>query len=175
LSSVFGLAGVAHASGGTVDVKTLASAPLDAVSALSHGCSTDPTLLNLGEFWMSGPAGSSKPTLLGCWYTTSATVFPQNPAGEFKITGTEHFVGCIDMTNSGSCGANAGSTFDTTFVVWLKAVPGTFNEIHGHCHHPITPGSGTGQFANATGVIEMHDEVTSTEVTSIVDGPIQLG
>ena len=88
--------------------------------------------------------------LVGCWYTyVSASKF--NPSGTYVEQGTEIFVGCLN----GSCG-----TFDTTYTFTAKYVDDTFaEEIHGRCHHPIV--GGTGDFAEAKGVILFKDDVVN--------------
>ena len=84
-------------------------------------------------------------SLEGCYYIDTITSERSNPGGGYVATGTETFVGCIDS----ACGR-----LFTTFTFTAKfAADGS--EIHGRCHHPIV--GGDGDFAGATGVINMHD------------------
>jgi hypothetical protein len=84
-------------------------------------------------------------SLTGCWYGDTITFDHANANGNIVARGTEHFVGCLGS----GCG-----TFTTTFTFTAKYDGDT--EEHGRCHHPIT--GGTGAFAGASGVINMHDE-----------------
>jgi hypothetical protein len=99
---------------------------------------------SLGTFTMTG-------SLVGCWYTDTLQA-KVNPSGTVQASGTEHFVGCLNGTICGS--------FSTTFTFTGKYEgPPTFAEIHGRCHHPIV--SGTGGFAQATGVVDFKDDVST--------------
>jgi len=97
------------------------------------------------------PIELSDGSLQGCWYTyVSASQF--NPSGTYIEQGTEIFVGCLNGT---TCG-----TFETTYTFTAKYVDDTFaEEIHGRCHHPIV--GGTGDFAEAKGVIQFKDDVVN--------------
>ncbi len=91
------------------------------------------------------PAGVISGSLVGCWYITSSSEPQFTPSGGFHASGTETFIGCY--------GARCGELY-TTFTFTAKfAADGS--EDHGRCHHPIIGGSGG--FAGATGVINMHD------------------
>lgn len=93
-------------------------------------------------------------SLTGCWWITTFESKTDPDKSNFRATGTEHFDGCLGSV----CG-----TFDTTFSFTAKMDGpwGTSAEIHGRCHHPITPGSGTGGFAGASGVLSFHDVIES--------------
>jgi hypothetical protein len=81
-------------------------------------------------------------------------------------------VGCIDTNGNGACSAgDPTGTFHTTFTFTGK-FDQLGQEVHGRCHHPIV--SGTGDFANASGVISFHDIIDGTVVTSSYSGPISL-
>ncbi|HJP89775.1 MAG TPA: hypothetical protein VJ850_12135, partial [Candidatus Limnocylindrales bacterium] len=94
--------------------------------------------------------------LVGCWWITEFNPDPKFDAKHNgRATGTELFVGWI--------GDRYGS-FETTFQYtakmdgpWLSSP-----EIHGRCHHPITAGTGTGDFAGITGEVSFKD---------VLDGP----
>jgi hypothetical protein len=92
---------------------------------------------SLGTYVVSG-------SLEGCWYTDTFVVEHESHAGGFLASGTETFVGCL--------GARCGRLF-TTFTFTAKYVGDI--EVHGRCHHPIV--GGDGDFAHASGVINMHD------------------
>ena len=89
-------------------------------------------------------------SLTGCWYTyVSRSQF--NPSGTYVEQGTEIFVGCLN----GTCG-----TFETIYTFTAKYVDETFaEEIHGRCEHRIV--GGTGDFADAKGVILFKDDVVN--------------
>src|SRR5262249_16713666 len=44
--------------------------------------------------------------LVGCWYVDTAVLDALQPSGTLKVSGTEHFVGCLDRNNDGTCGAD---------------------------------------------------------------------
>ena len=96
--------------------------------------------------------------LVGCWYTDEFNVVQakDNPGGEFKASGSEHFTGCLNTNGNETCDPGEPyGTFHTSFTFTSKLAPdGT--EVHGRCHHPIV-GEGSGDFANATGVISFKD------------------
>ncbi|MFL6181960.1 MAG: hypothetical protein ACJ73J_06580, partial [Actinomycetes bacterium] len=93
-------------------------------------------------------------------------------SGSASFHGTEHFVGCIDRNGDGACTAvDPWGTFRTTFKFSAKLDLVSGAEIHGRCHHPIVGGSDA--FANASGVINFHDNVSDV-VTADYSGPISL-
>jgi len=104
---------------------------------------------NLGDY----PPIDLSGNLDGCWYTYVASS-RFNPSGTYVEQGSEIFVGCLNGT---TCG-----TFETTYTFTAKYVDDTFaEELHGRCHHPIV--GGTGDFANAKGVILFKDDVVNLE------------
>ena len=129
LAMVLASGAPAHAAGATV---------LSGVMQPDQGgvCTGDPG--SLGGMVVSG-------TLVGCWYLDTYEPGPTNPAGGTTASGTETFIGCL--------GDACGRLF-TTFTFTGKYDGAT--EEHGRCHHPIV--GGDGDFAGATGVINMHDE-----------------
>jgi hypothetical protein len=113
---------------------------------------------NLGDY----PAIDFSGSLNGCWYTYIASS-RLNPSGTYVEQGSELFVGCLNGTTCGS--------FETVYTFTGKYTDSTFaEEIHGRCEHRIV--GGTGDFANASGVITFKDDV----VNLIFDyrGQIQL-
>jgi hypothetical protein len=107
---------------------------------------------SIGTFTMEGG-------LIGCWYTDEFSAVREQPSGTVQITGTEHFVGCLDHGLDGSCvGDPAGTlTFSFQFSGMYDLV--TFAEIRGRCEHMVV--SGTGGFASAGGVITFKDDVST--------------
>lgn len=113
---------------------------------------------NLGDYPPIDFSGS----LVGCWYTYVATS-RFNPSGTYVEQGTELFVGCLNGT---TCG-----TFETVYTFTGKYTDDTFTtEIHGRCEHSIV--GGTGDFADAKGVINFKDDVVN--MTFEYKGQIQL-
>jgi hypothetical protein len=100
-------------------------------------------------------------SLVGCWYTDTFVVHPAQPdgtpSGEIQATGTEHFIGCLDLDADGSCTGDPSGTMGFTYQFTGKF--DALGEIHGRCQHPITPGSGTGVFTGASGVITFNDDI----------------
>jgi len=145
--------GPASAAGATV-VSGAQSAPV--ASCGGH--------TSVATFVMSGD-------LVGCWYTDTADLRSSSQEGGV-FTGTEHFTGCINTNGNTTCDSGEPSgTWNTTFTFSAK-FDAAGNEVHGRCHHPIV--SGTGDFANASGVISFHDIVDGTVVTSRYSGPVSL-
>jgi hypothetical protein len=126
------IVGTAGASGGTIQLSGLQT-PISADSYVMTG------------------------DLVGLWYQTSFELAGFQPSGTLQGHGTELYVGCIDSDLDGTCepGEPAG-TLDFAFDFSGKYDTVTFAEIHGRCHHEIT--GGTGDFAQATGVIDFKDD-----------------
>jgi hypothetical protein len=110
--------------------------------------------------------------LIGCWYTdTLTTRGTGQPSGTIQATGTEHFVGCLDLDRDRACGAGDPSgTLGFSFKFSGKFGPVTGAELHGRCQHPII--SGSGDFEGASGVITFKDDVTNG--TSLYRGHVKL-
>lgn len=91
-------------------------------------------------------------SLVGCWWITSFASRTDPSKHNVRATGTELFVGWI--------GSRYGS-FTTTFQYTAKMDGpwGNFIEIHGRCHHPIDPTSGTGDLAGISGELSFKDVV----------------
>lgn len=88
-------------------------------------------------------------------------------------TGTERFVGCIDMDLDGVCEASEPSgelRFD--YVQWATFDPATGALIEGNCTHPITGGSDA--FHGARGVVTMHDVLVDGDAETTYEGTVVL-
>jgi hypothetical protein len=158
--SGFAFAGGTPASAANVQVAGVQSAPL-----ISGPC-FDPTAIT--SYTMVGG-------LIGCWYTDTLVIHPAQPngtpSGAIHATGTEHFVGCLDVNGDQTCDSgDPEGTLSFTFQFSGKFDPVTGAEIHGRCQHPIV--SGTGDFAGASGVINFKDDVTNG--TSLYAGQVAL-
>ena len=93
-------------------------------------------------------------SLTGCWYTFILESRLLDPSGVYLERGVDRFVVCI--TGTPNCG-----TFTTTYKFTAKYDLETFAELKGRCEHPIVENSGTGVFANATGRIDVKDDVVN--------------
>lgn len=147
---------------------TLSATPASAASVQVSGVQTpvssgpcfDPGAL--ASFTMQG-------SLIGCWYIDTFNRKDQT-SGTFQATGTEHFVGCLDLDGDQACtGGDRQGTLYFSFQFTGKVDPVTLAEIHGRCQHPII--AGTGDFAGASGVITFKDDVTNG--TSLYRGPVK--
>ena len=131
----------------TGDASAKANTQLEAEGTLVDQCGDNSSLFTIE---MSG-------NLVGCWYTDDLVVTQETPSGIYQERGTETFVGCL-VDDDGvelACGS-----FSTTYKYTGKFAPdGT--QYHGRCQHPIVAGSGTGGFMDATGRIDMKDDVVN--------------
>jgi hypothetical protein len=159
LTSGLAIVGAAPASAATVQVTGAQSAPV------SSGPCFDPNAVT--SLVMTGG-------LVGCWYTDTLVTHPAQPngtpSGTIQATGTEHFVGCLDLDADGSCTGDPSGSLAFTFQFSGKFDPVTGVEIFGRCQHPIT--SATGDFAGASGVITFKDDVANG--TSLYTGHVAL-
>ena len=108
--------------------------------------------------------------LVGCWYTDSGIVRNATPSGVVTVSGTEHFVGCLDRNRNQTCDpGEPNGTFNTTYTFTAKYAA-TGDEIHGRCHHPII--GGTDGFKGVTGELSFTD--IPSEGRFPYHGPIRL-
>ena len=111
-------------------------------------------------------------SLTGCWYTDPGTVVESTPDLVYVFTGTEHFVGCLDLSGGGSCTpADPTGSLALNYTFEAQYTP-SWNEIWGRCQHGIVPNMGTGGFAGAAGWLDFTDNVTLG--TSAYQGYITL-
>ena len=110
--------------------------------------------------------------LLGDFWTL--TFVPSYESDSLVIgTGTERFVGCVDVNLDTACGATEPSgELRFHFVQWLEFDPSTGALIKGGCEHPITGGSGG--FHGARGIVHMRDTVVNGEVRTTYRGIVVL-
>jgi hypothetical protein len=88
-------------------------------------------------------------------------------------TGTERFVGCVDVNLDTVCGATEPSgELRFHYVQWAKFDPSTGALIEGGCEHPITGGSDG--FQGARGIIHMRDAVVNGDVRTTYRGTVVL-
>ena len=99
LLSLLVCAGVALAHGPTVRVSgiqgpldTTAGSPGDPCALVDPATGQAPVLSN-------AMAGS----LIGCWYTDTFKLITITPSGVIHTTGTEHYVGCLDISPRQGC------------------------------------------------------------------------
>jgi hypothetical protein len=95
-------------------------------------------------------------SLVGCWYLDTFALTTPEP--DLRGTGTEHFVGCLDIEGKGHCTpADPAGTLTLTARFEFEFDAG--REVSGRCQHQIV--SGTGGFLGATGRIDFTDNVTN--------------
>lgn len=143
-----------------------ASAATVQLSGVQSGASSGPCHDPSAErsFTMQG-------SLVGCWYTDTFDSKYQPTSGTYQETGTEHFVGCLDLDSDQACDSgDPNGTLYFTYQFTAKFNPLTLAEIHGRCHHPIT--GGAGDFTGASGVITFKDDVVTG--LSPYRGPLRL-
>jgi len=152
----FAFVGIAPASAGTVQVAGEQLAPGPECSGAT--------------FSMAGG-------LIGCWYVDTFVVRQVQPSGTIQATGTEHFVGCLDLDADQMCGAGDPTgtlSFSFKFSGKLDLDTVNFPEIRGRCQHPVV--SGTPDFAGASGVLTFQDNVVmgTADGTAAYRGHISL-
>jgi hypothetical protein len=110
--------------------------------------------------------------LLGDFWTL--TFVPWYESDSLVIgTGTERFVGCVDVNLDTECGATEPSgELRFHFVQWTKFDPSTGALVEGGCEHPITGGSG--DFQGARGIVHMRDAVVNGDVRTTYRGIVVL-
>jgi hypothetical protein len=154
-----------------------------ASAALAHGTTVpisgiqkaeDLTVCAATDPETGGPAYPQPMTgsLIGCWYTDPGTTVESTADLVYVFTGTEHFVGCLDLSGRGHCApADPTGSLALTYTFEAQYTP-SGNEIWGRCQHGIVPNMGTGGFAGAAGWLDFTDNVTLG--TSAYQGYITL-
>lgn len=146
-------AAVAHGSSVGVSgiqgpADTTAGAPGDPCAATDPETGQAPVVSN-------AMAGS----LIGCWYTDTFKQITLTASGVLYATGSEHFVGCLDVRGKASCTpSDRTGTFALKYT-FLAQYDAAGNEIWGGCQHKVV--SGTGGFAGAAGSIDFQDNVAN--------------
>jgi hypothetical protein len=156
LIAVLVCASAALAHGSTVGVVGL-QAPADATAgAPGDPCAaTDPETGRVPVV-SNAMAGS----LIGCWYTDTFNPINSTASGVIYASGSEHFVGCLDVRRKGSCAqTDRTGTLALKYTFLALYDPATNQEVWGGCQHKIV--SGTGGFAKAAGRIDFQDIVTN--------------
>ena len=109
--------------------------------------------------------------LIGDWRITSFEEVATSPV--FHGRGTEKFSGCLDRRRDRSCKGDPSGTLELTIDYWaLFASPDPASLVWGACFHPIV--SGTGDFANAQGVVQMVDTPTRTGIRTDYIGTLTV-
>ena len=141
------------------------AAPASATTTQVSGTQTlvDPVA---GTYLMAGD-------LVGDWYTDSLELHfvPGGVGIAWPVTGTEHFIGCLDTSGDGTCAQEELGRLDFEFTFTASA------SGNGRCQHQIVPGpdlSATDPFAAATGVLTFKDRPTTTGVETTYEGHIKL-
>jgi hypothetical protein len=149
-------AGAALAHGSAVRVSGI-QAPADTTAgARGNPCAAVDPETGVAPAQSNAMAGS----LIGCWYTDTFHTIVSTRNGLTIATGTEHFVGCLDLDRTGACAdGDPTGTLALTYKFEGKFDTATQNEIAGRCQHKIV--SGTAGFAGATGRIDFRDNVTN--------------
>jgi hypothetical protein len=155
LLGVLVCASAALAHGSTVGVAGI-QAPADATAgAPGDPCAaTDPATGRVPVV-SNAMAGS----LSGCWYTDTFNVVNSTPSGVIYASGSEHFVGCLDVRQGGCAPGDRAGTLALKYTFLAQYDPATNNEIWGGCQHKIV--SGTGGFTGAAGRIDFQDNVAN--------------
>ena len=169
LIAVLVCAGSALAHGSTVGVSGI-QAPVDTTA----GAPGDPCRTADPETGAPAQPNAMTGSLIGCWYTDTGNYIDGTPLpdGVIVVTGTEHFVGCLDISRRGKC-THADPTGSLALTYTFEAqYSSPTNEIWGGCQHGIVPGMGTGGFAGAAGWLDFTDNVTNG--TSAYQGYITL-
>jgi hypothetical protein len=88
-------------------------------------------------------------------------------------TGSERFVGCVDVDLDEACaeGEPSGELF-FDYVYWATFDPSTGALIEGNCTHPVTGGSDG--FQGARGLVTMHDFLVAGVVETTYEGTVVL-
>jgi hypothetical protein len=108
-------------------------------------------------------------SLIGRW---TIDTFEESPSGPyFHATGTETFKGCLDRRRDHRCKHDPHGTLSFSFEYWA-AFAADDSLIWGSCWHPVT--GGTGDFANAQGVLTMVDTPTKKGVETSYIGNLSL-
>jgi len=90
--------------------------------------------------------------LNGCFYSFAATA-ESSPSGTYRERGIDIYVGSGEEEGDEDFG-----TFAMTYLFTAK-FDEDGSEIWGRCQHPITAGTGTGDFEGVTGRFDFRDDV----------------
>ena len=99
--------------------------------------------------------------LVGCLYTLPLEG-KTTKANTYQEVGLEIIEACLDYNGNGSCDLNEPyGTFETSYHFTSKwaGEPFLSAQLNGRCQHPITVGTGTGDFVGITGRLDFKDDV----------------
>ena len=155
LIAVLVCASAALAHGPTVGVTGI-QAPADATAGTPGDpcAATDPETGRVPVV-SNAMAGS----LIGCWYTDTFNLIDSTASGVIYASGSEHFVGCLDVRRKGSCAQTDRTGTLALKYTFLAQYDATGREIWGGCQHTVV--SGAGGFAGAVGRIDFQDNVAN--------------
>ena len=158
----------------TALVQFVAAGTLVATVAPAAATSDEPTTLHVEgtQTPVSAELYESHGGLLGDFWIL--TFDPLYESDSLVIgTGTERFVGCVDVDLDGACSESEPSgelRFD--FVEWMTLDPSTGALIESNCTHPITGGSDG--FHGARGIVTMHAVPVDGDVEVTYEGTVVL-
>ena len=156
LIAVLVCASAALAHGSTVGVTGVQAAADATAGAPGDPCAAKDPETGRVPVESNAMAGS----LIGCWYTDTFNLINSTSTGVIYATGSEHFVGCLDVHSKASCTqTDRTGTFALKYTFLAQYDPVTSREIWGGCQHKIV--SGTGGFAGAAGRIDFQDNVAN--------------
>jgi hypothetical protein len=108
--------------------------------------------------------------LIGPWQITAFDEIATDPI--YRAKGKERFSGCLDVARDHSCAGDPSGTLKFRFRYWAEFASDD-SLIWGSCWHPVTGGSG--DFADAKGVLVMVDTPTDEGVVTDYTGNLTLG
>ena len=158
----------------TAMVGSVVAGTLMASAASATAATDEPTTLHVEgtQIQVSESLYDSLGGLLGDFWIL--TFDPLYESDSFVVgTGTERFVGCVDVDLDGACAENEPSgelRFD--FVEWMTLDPSTGALIESNCTHPIT--GGTDGFHGARGIVTMHAVPVDGDVEVTYEGTVVL-
>ena len=158
----------------TALVGSVVAGTLMASAASATAAAEEPTTLHVEgtQIQVSENLYDSLGGLLGDFWIL--TFDPLYESDSFVVgTGTERFVGCVDVDLDGACAENEPSgelRFD--FVEWMTLDPSTGALIESNCTHPIT--GGTDDFHGARGLVTMQAVAVDGDVEITYEGTVVL-
>jgi hypothetical protein len=109
--------------------------------------------------------------LVGAWTMVPGPALHEMPT-LYVESGTEYFLGCVDLDRNGRCGRHEPrGRLTSTYLYWASFdAKGAL--LRGQCVHPVT--GGTKDFRGARGVIKMFDRPVGKDVRTTYRGHLVL-